>query len=424
MKIDLEYGRQGLAITLPDQQVDVLSPHHLSGLEDEAATFAISAAEPIGTEPLQTLIHSNDRVAVAVPDGTRPFPSRRVLPMLLKVLNHVPPSQLTILIGTGSHRANTREELEQMLGPEILEQCEVINHNAFERDDLVEAGRTVDDRPIWLNRRYVEADKRIVMGFIEPHFMAGFSGGYKGVFPAVAGIDSIRHYHRAQVIGHPRSTWGVLENNPTQEQVRHNGSQVPVDFLINVTLNRAKAITAWFCGDPIQAHEAGCEFARQHAMVPCSEPYDLVLTTNSGYPLDQNLYQAVKGMSAAAQVVRPGGRIVVAAECNDGFPAHGNFQKLLVQYSDAKSLLDAIESWEEPVVDQWQLQLLALILLKARVDIHCTIEPDLIRQAHMTPIDNLQRHLDKLLADPGEFRRIAVLPEGPQTIPYLTTTTV
>lgn len=420
MQIELEYGRQGLAVTLPDRQVDILSPHHLAGLADEGATFEISVADPIGAEPLHTLIGSQDRVAVAVPDGTRPFPSQRVLPMLLKVLNHVPPSQITILIGTGSHRANTEEELEQMLGSEILRQCEVINHNAFEPGELVETGRTLDDQPVLMNRRYVEADKRIVMGFIEPHFMAGFSGGYKGVFPAIAGIDSIRHYHRAQVIGDPRSTWGTMEENPTLEQVRHNGSQVPVDFLVNVTLNRAKAITAWFCGDPIQAHEAGCEFARQHAMVPCSEPYDLVLTTNSGYPLDQNLYQAVKGMSAAAQVVQPGGRIIMAAECHDGFPAHGNFQKLLFEYPDPQTLLDAIYSWEEPVVDQWQLQLLALIQLKAKVDLFSSIEPELIRQAHMTPVDHLQLHLDQLLADPHHYRRIAVLPEGPQTIPYLT----
>jgi len=418
MEVPLEYGRHGLTVSLPDTGVDLLLPRHLHGLDNEEWTFTRSINQPFDRPPLAELIRPTDRVAVAVPDGTRPFPSHRVLPMLLRALPHVPPSQFTILIGTGSHRANTEEELAGMLGCDILEQCEVINHDAFDPAAVVEVGRSLDDRPILLNRRYVEADKRIVMGFIEPHFMAGFSGGYKGVFPALAAIDSIRHYHRAQVNGDPRSTWGRLHDNPTQDQVRHNGSLVPVDFLVNVTLNRKKEITAWFCGEPLAAHEAGCNFAQQHAMVECAEPYDLVLTTNSGFPLDQNLYQAVKGMSAASQIVKPGGQIIMAAECNDGFPSHGNFQKLLFEYPDARSLLQAIESWTEPVDDQWQLQLLALILLQASVAIHCSIEPDLIRRAHMEPLADLQLALDEKLAAANGIR-MAVLPEGPQTIPFL-----
>ena len=154
-----------------------------------------------------------------------------------------------------------------------------------------------------MSRDYVEADRRIVLGFVEPHFMAGFSGGYKGVFPALADIDSIMRYHDAQTIGHPKSTWGVLDGNPTQARIRHDGALLPVDFCVNVTLNRERRITRFFCGEVLAAHEAGCAFSRETAMVPCERPFPMVVTTNSGFPLDQNLYQAVKGMSAAAQVV-------------------------------------------------------------------------------------------------------------------------
>ena len=197
---------------------------------------------------------------------------------------------------------------------------------------MAPAGKSRDGETVLLNREYVEADRRIVLGFIEPHFMAGFSGGLKGVFPAVADIASIMRYHDARTIGDPRSTWGLLEGNPTQAIIRHNASLLPLDFCVNVTLNRRREITRFFCGHPIAAHEAGCAFSKQTAMVACERPFPIVVTTNSGYPLDQNLYQTVKGMSAAAQVVEEGGYIATAARCNDGFPEHGNFKKLLFDH--------------------------------------------------------------------------------------------
>ena len=197
--------------------------------------------------------------------------------------------------------------------------------------------------------------------------MAGFSGGYKGIFPAVADIASIMRYHDARTIGDPRSTWGLLEGNPTQAIIRHNGSLLPLDFCVNVTLNRRREITRFFCGDPIAAHEAGCAFSKETAMVACERPFPIVVTTNSGYPLDQNLYQTVKGMSAAAQIVEPGGYIATASRCNDGFPEHGNFKKLLFDHASPRAVLDTIEAPGFSLYDQWEAQLLALIRLKARV---------------------------------------------------------
>src|SRR6266508_2009065 len=204
-------------------------------------------------------------------------------------------------------------ELAAMVGDEIASRYRIVNHNSHDPATLAFVRKTGDGRDLFFNREYVETDKRIVMGFIEPHFMAGFSGGNKGVFPALADIDSIMHYHRAGVIGHPLSTWGVTVGNPTEEQIRAQGRALPVDFLVNVTLNRRRPITGFFCGETLAAHERGCAFSKSTVMIPCPTPFPIVVTTNSGYPLDQNLYQAVKGMSAAAQIVAQDGLIVVAS---------------------------------------------------------------------------------------------------------------
>jgi nickel-dependent lactate racemase len=306
-----------------------------------------------------------------------------------------------------------------LVGPEIANGFTVVNHNAHDPAGLVSAGRTRDGRDALMNRLYVEADRRIVLGFIEPHFMAGFSGGYKGVFPALAGIDAIMYYHRAAVIGDPRSTWGVLDGNPTQDQIRFNGSLVPVDFLINVTLNRQREITGCFCGAVREAHTLGCARSKDAAMIACKDPYPIVVTSNSGAPLDQNLYQTVKGISAASQIVADDGFILAAAKCQDGFPAHGNFRRLLYEHDSPRALLDTIVQDGFAVADQWQAQLLAIALLKARIGVFSEIPEDAIRRSHLEPVDDVARRVAKELAQLGPDARIAVLPEGPMTIPYL-----
>jgi nickel-dependent lactate racemase len=418
MKTTLQYGRHGLELEIPSNRVTVVEPLFVPGLPDEESAFHAAARRPIGTKPLAELIQAHERVAVVIPDHTRPLPRERLLPWLFAALPHVPAENFVLINGTGSHRANTEAELRLMVGDAVFERYRIINHDAFAPATLAPAGRTADGRPVYLNRAYVEADRRIVLGFIEPHFMAGFSGGYKGIFPAIADIDAIKHYHRAQVIGDPLSTWGVLEHNPTQAQIRANGSLVPVDFCLNVTQNRRREITGFFCGDVLAAHAAGCAFAKQTAMVACPQPFPIVITTNGGFPLDQNLYQTVKGMSAAAQIVAPGGLIIAAAECSDGFPAHGNFRQFLFSHESAAAMLDTINRAPAPTLDQWQVQLFALILQRAHVGLYSRLDAGEVRRAHLEPVADITARLAE------EFRRlgdvpVAVLPEGPMTIPYL-----
>ncbi len=418
-RVALQYGRGELVLDLPAQNLTVVEPRFVPGIADEAAGFRAAMGAPYGTRPLRETVRARERVAILIPDHTRPLPRERLLPWLFAELDHVPAENFTIINGTGSHRANTPTELRQMVGDAVYEKYRVVNHDSRDPATLARAGTTVDGRPVWMNRDYVEADRRIVMGFIEPHFMAGFSGGYKGVFPAVADLESIKHYHRAQVIADARSTWGVLVGNPTQAQVRANGALLPVDCLINVTQNRRREITGFFCGEVIAAHDAGCAFAKQTAMVPCPNPFSIVVTSNSGFPLDQNLYQTVKGMSAAAQVVADGGLILAAAECGDGFPDHGSFKSFLFSHPSAQAMLDTINHAPAPIEDQWQVQLLALIMVRARVGVFSQIAPEEIRRAHLEPVNDLAERVRAELIRLGADAPIAVLPEGPMTIPYL-----
>jgi nickel-dependent lactate racemase len=419
MKVRLQYGTTGLEVEIPSANVTVIEPRFVEGRVDQAGAFREAVRDPIGAPPLRETVKAGDKVAVVIPDSTRPLPSDRLLPWLFEELSHVPPERFVIVNGTGSHRVNTPEELERMVGRAVLDGYTLVNHTAHDASTMVPVGTSPDGEPVLMNREYVEADRRIVLGFIEPHFMAGFSGGCKGIYPAVADIGSIMRYHDAKTIGHARSTWGVLEGNPTQGLIRHNGALVPLDFCLNVTLNRDREITRFFCGHPIEAHERGCTFSKETAMVACERPFPVVVTTNSGYPLDQNLYQAVKGMSAASQVVAQDGYIAIASRCNDGFPEHGNFKKLLFEHGSPRALLDTIEAPGFSLYDQWEAQLLAIIQLKARVGLQSELPPDDVKRAHIEPLEDVGAAVGREIERLGTDVPVAVLPEGPQTIPYI-----
>jgi nickel-dependent lactate racemase len=214
VRVHLQYGRQGLDVEIPGD-VTVLEPRFIEGLPDERAAFFDALRAPLGSKPLDELVDARDRVALVIPDITRPFPSDRVLPLLLEALAHVPVEQIVVVNGTGSHRVNTPDELRAMVGADVFARVRVVNHHSHDPATLLPVGTGLDGRPVLMNRDYVEADRRIVLGFIEPHFMAGFSGGYKAVFPGVADIGAIMRYHDASMIGDPKTTWGLLDGNPT-----------------------------------------------------------------------------------------------------------------------------------------------------------------------------------------------------------------
>lgn len=419
-RVELLYGDGVLPVDLPTDQVRLITPPAARPLPDEAAACREAFARPLGTRPLREVLRGARRAAVVIPDGTRPLPFERMLTWLFEETD-VPGCDVTVVVGTGSHRANTPEELARMLGPRILHERRLVNHSAFDRDTLALAGVGYDGHEVWMNRAVVEADVRIALGFIEPHFVAGFSGGYKAVMPGVADIATILHYHRAQVIGDPRSIWGVLEGNPTQEIIRRYGALCPIDFLVNITMTPRKEITGFFCGDPIAAHEAGCRHIKEEAMVGVDREFPIVITCNNGFPLDQSLYQAVKGLSAASMIVRHGGLILQASECRDGFPDHGNFRRLLFDHPDAESLLATINAPGFALFDQWEAQLLGLVRRRARIGLFSTLPPDDVRRAYLEPIASIAAAVNEELDRIGRDAPIAVLPSGFASVPYVRT---
>ena len=398
----------------------MIEPTYVPGLPDEPGALRNALRNPIGTRALRRLVGSRQTVAISVCDITRPMPSARVLPVLLDELSHVPSKQIIILVATGTHRANSPEELEAMLGPEVVGGYRVVNHNGFDGGQLIGAGETSQGIPIWLNRHWLESDVRITTGFAEPHFFAGFSGGPKMVAPGLAGLDTIMGLHSASLIGHPNATWGVTEGNPIHDAIREIASRTGVDFSVDVTINRDHRITSVYAGELTAVHRAACHDARLSAMHAVDGPFDVVVTSNSGYPLDLNLYQAVKGMSAAAQIVREGGAIICAAECSDGIPDHGEYRKMLASRDSPEGLLEMIGSPGYNHHDQWQVQLQAQIQLKARVLLKSSyLDPDEVRAAHLEPVGDVEEAVQQCLQEYGRGARVCALPQGPQTIPYI-----
>jgi nickel-dependent lactate racemase len=272
----------------------------------------------------------------------------------------------------------------------------------------------------WLNAELMRCDLKVLTGFIEPHLFAGFSGGGKAIMPGMAGQRTVLGNHDAGMIGHPNAIWGVTHGNPIWEEVREVSGQAGRLFLLNVTLNRDKAVTGVFAGDVDLAHAAGCAFVKRSAMVAVPRPFDIVVTTNSGYPLDLNLYQSVKGMRAAGQVVRPGGAVIIAARCSDGIPEHGLYGRILRESASAADLLAKIRAPGFLEQDQWQAHIQALVQQKADVYVRSDgLSDDQIRAAHLLPCRRIEDTVGELLGKYGRDATVCVLPEGPQTIPYV-----
>ena len=416
MKVKLAYGRDGLEVDLPRERTTVIEPTYVPGLPDAEGAIRTALRNPIGTAPLRQIVKQGQSVAISVCDITRPMPSRTLLPVLLGELRHLPPQDITILIATGTHRTNTDEELAEMLGEEVSSKYRVVNHDGFDNDLLEKIGSTEAGIEVSLNRRWVESDVRITTGFVEPHFFAGFSGGPKMVAPGLAGFPTIMRLHDAAMIGHPDARFAVTVGNPIHDAIREIAGMSGVDFAVDVTINREHRITSVYAGELFAVHNATCAVARRLAMQPVNSAFDVVLTTNSGYPLDQNLYQAVKGMSAAAQVVRDGGRIICAAECSEGIPEHGQYRRILTSRGSPAELLEMIQQPGFDRHDQWQAQIQAQIQMKADVYLKSGfLTPQQVTEAHLKPVELIE----DAIAECGPDARICVLPEGPQTIPFI-----
>ena len=429
-EINLLYGSGKLTVRLPEEaEVQVIKPKKNPGLANPKAALLNALRNPTGSQALAERVKAGDRIGIIFNDITRATPNEIIINTILEELSHIPPENITLYNALGTHRPNTEEELKSILSPDLAKDFRIVQNNAFDKETQVHLGETKRGYPIWLNKDLLENDLIILTGFIEPHFFAGFSGGCKAVMPGMAGLRTIMHNHDVENIGNPHAIWGQMEKNPIQQEVREIVAPLKNTFLLNVAMNDEQEITSVFAGDILPTHDLGCAFVKETAMVAVEEPFDIVITSNSGYPLDQNLYQSVKGMSAAAQILKPGGVIIMAAECRDGIPDHGLFGKMLLEADSSAQLLEMISQPGFHKLDQWQIQVLALLQQKAKIYVYSdyldreTVESRLL--LYVEDMEALVRSLATGLTTGSrrqhrrEQIRIGVLPEGPLTIPYV-----
>ena len=410
------YGNSILKARIPAGNISVvLEGNRARGLENQTEAIINSLRFPIGSPPLAGRLHKSDKVVVIVTDNTRACPDDRLLPPILAELEQkLPGENITIIVALGLHPPLNKEELIKKLGNNIVEKYNVINHDSGQ---TVNIGVTSRGTPVDVNWRVVEADFRISTGFIEPHFFAGFSGGGKSIAPGVASPRSIRINHSYKMIEHPLSRAGILRGNPIHEDIVEQAKMAKLDFIVNVLLNENKEITHIVAGDPVKAHEKGCEIERSIAGVRVGHKVDITITTNGGAPLDLDMYQTCKGIDNASQITRDGGTIVIASSCNAGVGPEA-FRKLHASVSSPGEVLEKIRL-EEPFGVQWQNQILARAQLKNNVYLVSELEDSRVREMMMVPVSTIEEGLQRALRVLGDDAEVAIMSQGPLVLPIL-----
>ncbi|MGI5963947.1 MAG: nickel-dependent lactate racemase [Lawsonibacter sp.] len=420
MNISLPYGKEVLEGELPDERVvGMLCGESEADFPDRDGweVVADSLRNPIGSPPLREVARGKRKVVLIASDHTRPVPSKVIVPqMLQEVRAGNPDAQITILVATGCHRPSTQEELLDKFGAEILKQEIILVHDSAREEDMVRLGTLPSGGELYINKLAAQADLLISEGFIEPHFFAGFSGGRKSVLPGIAARRTVYANHCAEFIAHPKARCGILDGNPIHRDMLFAAKAARLAFVVNVVLDAQQSILASFAGDCDAAHRAGAQLVQR--MCQCQAvPADIVITSNNGYPLDQNIYQAVKGMCTAEACVAPHGVILMAAQCQDGCGGEG-FWKTFATQPDAKKILEEIEQvpMEETAPDQWQSQIFARILAEHPVVFISSAPDDVVRAMHMYPAHSIAQGLE--IADQilGRKGTITVIPHGVSTI--------
>ena len=423
MKLTLRYDKAGLQVEIPDSaDVRVLSMSPAAPLPDGERAVRQALASPIGSAPLAEIARGARTAAVTISDITRPVPNAVLLPPILDTLNAsgVPDERISIVIGTGLHRPNTEEEIRSMVGEAVAGRCRIINHFARDESTLKHLGETSRGTPVWVNRVFAEADVRIATSLIEPHLMAGYSGGRKAVCPGLAGIETMRVMHGATMLSHPAAREGNLEGNPFHEEATEIARMAGVQFIVAVSLDDQRRLTGVFAGDLEHAHLSGCRAVERHVSAWVDEPVDVVVTTSAGYPLDLTFYQSVKSMTAVLPILKEGGTIVVASACREGIGSP-EFTRLMRETSSVEEFRARIADPGFFVVDQWQLQEMCKAIEKAGEILYYTdgLDADTVADLLVTPVPSVEAALDRALATHGRSAKVAIIPEGPYVLPRM-----
>ena len=420
MNIQLPYGKEKMEISIPDARyngslISKMTEYVPEKSQEELVRDAL--AHPIGTPKLSEMAIGKKNVVIIASDHTRPVPSKIIMPqMLAEIRKGNPDANITILISTGLHRETTREELVHKFGEDIVKAEKIVVHDCADESNLVDLGKLPSGGELIINKLAYEADLLVAEGFIEPHFFAGFSGGRKSILPGIASRTTVCYNHNADFIDSPYARTGVIDGNPIHEDMLYAARTAHLAFICNVVVSASHEVLFAVSGDCDRAHVAGRNFLLQYCQVD-KIPADIVISTNGGYPLDQNIYQAVKGMTAAEATVNEGGVIIMVAKSSDG---HGApvFYETFKNEPDNQKLMDQFRATpkEKTIPDQWQSQIFVRLLQRADVIYISDAEDEMVRNLHMIPAHSMDEAIaraDEILAKKGKKdSKITVIPDG------------
>ncbi|MDO5544439.1 MAG: nickel-dependent lactate racemase [Eubacteriales bacterium] len=418
-EIRLPYARGSVAIHVAEQNLKAVLTNNCQTRQSQSQEDIIrsSLANPIQSQPLETLAKGKEKVLLVTSDHTRAVPSKLTLPILLSEIRRGnPDAEITILIATGLHRPTTQEEQRKMFGDAIVDQERIVVHNAFDEDSLQYVCTLPSGSEFSVNKLALETDLLVCEGFIEPHFFAGFSGGRKSILPGIASAVTVNENHSYKAIAHPCSRAGILDGNVISQDMLFAAKKVRVDFILNVALDEEKRVIAAFAGDVDEAHRVGCEYVRSLAQVPAVTG-DIVVTSNGGYPLDQNLYQAPKAASTAQACAGEDGVIILVASCCDGLGGT-NFEKMIQMGTPAEiqAYLSRIPP-KESISEQWCVQIFTQMLLKHPIILVTdSLDPELVKRANMIPAKSPDEALEIAYGIKGRDASVVVIPDGVSVI--------
>lgn len=421
MQVELAYGRGRLAVTLPDKNVvKILATQPMEAPVDPVAALENGLQNPLYAPPLAEIARGKRTACIVVSDLSRPVPNRVLLPPILQCLENagIEDANILILIATGLHDPGTPETVEEILGKEIADAYNVAWHDARDPESHVDLGTTRLDVPVFIDSRYLNAEVKILTGLIEPHFMAGYSGGRKSICPGIAGQETICAWHSPRFIEHPKARFGLMDGNPIHEEALRIARKAGCDFLVNAVIDDRRRIGGIFVGDLEGAHLAGVHFAKKYLIDTVDEPIDIVITSSAGYPLDNTWYQSIKGVVAAADIVREGGTIILAAACDGGI-GNTEFDEIVAEYPTAEAFMEGIRG-DYFKINQWQVEELAMVLRKAKVRVVTKgVPPAELGKYYVVPAPTVESALADALLEYGTGATIAVLPEGPYVLARL-----
>lgn len=424
MKFD--YGKEGIEVNLdPSWKVTVFRPVEQEVIKDTSKKIKEAINNPTDSTSLKKIVKSKNnlnKVCIVASDATRPVPSYLILEPLVEELNDygITDDKIVILIATGLHRPSHEDEIERILGRNLKERIKTINHVATDKNAMIDLGKTSNNIPIFINKHYYEADLKIVTGYVEPHFFFGFAGGRKSIIPGIAGAETIQANHSAELIASPHARFGIYHDNPMHKNSIEGYKFAGVDFMINVCINEKHQITQIGAGDIERTHEKLVNYQMKHIFREINEPYDIVVCGNGGYPLDINLYQAVKSMAIGEMGVKDGGTIISVNECADGVGiGQDKFRDLIFSGMSPKEIHEKILNKEIIVPDQWEIQVLARILMKANIFVVSKLSESELGNIDLKYAESVESAIKISLKKYGQNARILILPNGPQILPFL-----